>query len=95
MASVVFCAVYIEIEDLLHQFNDPNVVDIKMGTRLVTGKKCFILVRLTLLPAPPQLLGCLYLETQACSSFPLSCLIHSLNETGSDGSGGVGGSVQM
>lgn len=25
--------VYIEIEDLLHQFTDPNVMDIKMGTR--------------------------------------------------------------
>jgi len=33
----VFNAVYIEIEDLLHQFNDPNVVDIKMGTRSVTS----------------------------------------------------------
>jgi len=33
---VTFGAVYIEIEDLLHQFSDPNVVDIKMGTRLVT-----------------------------------------------------------
>jgi len=31
----VFCAVYIEIEDLLHQFSDPNVMDIKMGTRSV------------------------------------------------------------
>ena len=29
----MFGAVYIEIEDLLHQFTDPNVMDIKMGTR--------------------------------------------------------------
>jgi len=31
----MFVAVYIEIEDLLHGFSDPNVMDIKMGTRSV------------------------------------------------------------
>jgi len=34
MTDVCFFAVYIEIEDLLHRFSDPNVMDIKMGTRL-------------------------------------------------------------
>jgi len=34
---VVMCgAVYIELEDLLHQFSDPNVMDVKMGTRSAT-----------------------------------------------------------
>ena len=27
---------YIELEDLLHHFHDPNIMDIKMGTRFET-----------------------------------------------------------